>query len=871
MEIKKAREDLRKGKTIYDMNLKVAYYGRVSTDKDDQLNSLENQQHYFEDMIKENSNWIFTRGYIDEGISGTAVKNRDSFLKMIEDATLGKIDLILTKEISRFSRNTVDSIKYTEYLLKQGVIVYFLSDNLNTIQEDAEFRLTIMSSMAQDEVRKLSERVKFGINRMIKDRKLIGGNLTGYYKKNGIYEINPNEAPLIKYLFTTYASGSLGLKKIGEELAQMGYLNSKGKPYSQTALAKMLSNPRYKGFYTAKLTEVEDYKTHKKKKIPKEEQIIEKDDRIPAIVSEELWDKANALHERRKKLPSRHVLNSEEHIKKYKYSAKLYCKDCNSIFIRNGGSNRSLNPTWACKTYKTEGVSKCESPIIKESYLDKIFVDLFSDFIKHKKDYLGQVLSEYKNIVKNFTDELDTEEIKRKIEQIDKQKDKLLDLSLKGMIDDFEFKKRNDKFNTELFNLQKQIDSSESQNLEEEKMRKKLNDIESCLSAKLDIKENLPYLVNLLVDKVIVEKVNGDRKHIKLSIYFDFNTPDIDIDLDMNTKNELKSRSLQTLACRRQTPVLKCSCIDTKQSWSKYRNTFEFEETLANSIKYSAKIDVCSTYNLIYDGVEYSSNERIEFDNNMKQSFNEIKIQEDSKNNIDTNTYENLIFNKKKIAISLFDKLDKEILSINNEIKRNYLIKNVAYKFINKILEIQINQNNLLVTFHRDSKQFDNYNKLGLKKGYENTSLCYCMIVESNEDILYVKKLVQNLYDYINSPKEDIGAKLLDILSFKIKTLSEDITTHKTNKGLVFRNKRNFAILCKTNYGIYIRILNVNNQENILHIVTRKSYEPLCLSYKILNTEDIEKIFPYIIESYRINEINPIDLKNKFYELYYSE
>ena len=565
MEIKKAREDLRKGKTIYDMNLRVAYYGRVSTDKDDQLNSLENQQHYFEDMIKENSNWIFTRGYIDEGISGTAVKNRDSFLKMIEDATLGKIDLILTKEISRFSRNTVDSIKYTEYLLKQGVIVYFLSDNLNTIQEDAEFRLTIMSSMAQDEVRKLSERVKFGINRMIKDRKLIGGNLTGYYKKNGIYEINPNEAPLIKYLFTTYASGSLGLKKIGEELAQMGYLNSKGKPYSQTALAKMLSNPRYKGFYTAKLTEVEDYKTHKKKKIPKEEQIIEKDDRIPAIVSEELWDKANALHERRKKLPSRHVLNSEEHIKKYKYSAKLYCKDCNSIFIRNGGSNRSLNPTWACKTYKTEGVSKCESPIIKESYLDKIFVDLFSDFIKHKKDYLGQVLSEYKNIVKNFTDELDTEEIKRKIEQIDKQKDKLLDLSLKGMIDDFEFKKRNDKFNTELFNLQKQIEISGSQNLEEEKMRKKLNDIESCLSAKLDIKENLPYLVNLLVDKVIVEKVNGDRKHIKLSIYFDFNTPDIDIDLDMNTKNELKSRSLQTLACRRQTPVLKCSCIDTKQ------------------------------------------------------------------------------------------------------------------------------------------------------------------------------------------------------------------------------------------------------------------------------------------------------------------
>ena len=566
MDIKKAREDLRKGKTIYDMQLKVAYYGRVSTDKDDQLNSLENQQNYFEDMIKENKNWIFTRGYIDEGISGTAVKNRDSFLKMIEDATLGKIDLILTKEISRFSRNTVDSIKYTEYLLKQGVIVYFLSDNLNTIQEDAEFRLTIMSSMAQDEVRKLSERVKFGINRMIKDRKLIGGNLTGYYKKDGRYEINPNEAPMIKYLFTTYASGSIGLKKIGEELAEMGYVNSKGKPYCQTTLAKMLSNPRYKGYYTAKLSEVEDYKTHKKKKLPKEDNIIEKDDRIPPIVSEELWDKANLLHEKRKKLPSRHVLNSEEHIKKYKYSAKLFCKDCNSIFIRSGGSNRALNPTWACRTYKVDGVSKCESPIIKESYLDKIFVDVFTDFIKHKKDYLGQVLSEYKNIVKNFTTDIDTEDINRKIDQIEKQKDKLLDLSLKGIIDDFEFKKRNDKFNQELFALQKQIDNSQNQNLEEDRLRTKLKEIENCLTTKLDIKENLPFLVNLLVDKVIVEKVNNDRKHVRLYIYFDFNAPDIDIDLDMNDKIELKDRTLKTMACRRDSSVLKCSCIDTKQS-----------------------------------------------------------------------------------------------------------------------------------------------------------------------------------------------------------------------------------------------------------------------------------------------------------------
>ena len=190
MNIITAKEDLKKGKTIYDMPLRVAYYARVSTDKDDQLNSLENQQGYFEDMIKENENWVFVCGYIDEGISGTAVEHRDSFLQMVEDATFGKVDLIITKEISRFARNTVDSIRYTEYLLRNGVVVFFLNDNLITIQPDAELRLTIMSSLAQDEVRRLSERVKFGINRNIKEGKLIGGKLTGYDKKDGVFYIN---------------------------------------------------------------------------------------------------------------------------------------------------------------------------------------------------------------------------------------------------------------------------------------------------------------------------------------------------------------------------------------------------------------------------------------------------------------------------------------------------------------------------------------------------------------------------------------------------------------------------------------------------------------------------------------------------------
>lgn len=536
LDIKRTREELRKGKTIYDMPLRVVYYARVSTDKDDQLNSLENQQNYFEEMIKENKNWIFCGGYIDEGISGTAVKNRDEFLKMIEAATLGKIDLILTKEISRFSRNTVDSIKYTEYLLKNGVIVYFLSDNLNTIQEDAEFRLTIMSSLAQDEVRKLSERVKFGINRMIKDRKLIGGNLTGYYKKNGCYEINPNEAPIITYLFETYASGKVGLKKIGEDLAKMGYLNSKGKPYSQTSMAKFLTNPRYKGYYTARLTEVEDYKTHKKRKVPKEKQIIEKDDRIPAIVSEELWDKANLLHDQRKQSSARHVLNTEKSLNTAKYSCLIYCKHCGNVYIRAGGSNRANNPTWACKKYKKEGVSACESPILSEEYLDKIFIDIFNDFLDNKKEYLNLVLKEYENIIGSYKVDNDAEQLRGQISVIEKQKDKLLDLSLKGIIDDIEFKKRNDKFNLDIQEIQTKLDKISNPDLEYKKTKEKIEEVKSALVKKINVKDQLPNLMKVLVERIEVEKINNDRKHVRLIIYFNFKADIISKELKIDNR-----------------------------------------------------------------------------------------------------------------------------------------------------------------------------------------------------------------------------------------------------------------------------------------------------------------------------------------------
>lgn len=349
MNILKTRSELLKGKTIYDLDINVCYYARVSTDKSDQLNSLENQSSYFKEMIDSNKTWNYVRGYIDEGISGTGVKNRTNFLKMIEDSKNNKIDLILTKEVSRFARNIVDSINYTEELLSNGTVVYFLSDNINTIFPDSEFRLALMSSLAQDEVRKLSERVKFGIKRSIKSGRVLGSNnLTGYNKKNGILTIDEDKKEMIEILYNLYSTGNYSFKKIATILKEKGFLNTKGKIYSDSTLKKILLNPKYKGFYTANLTYVENYKTHKKIKNPKDKWIIYKDyEKCPPIVSEELWNKANDIY----------IKNHSENIYQNKpefnniYTNKIYCSEHKVHFVRNAHGKRKNNPTWQCKKY----------------------------------------------------------------------------------------------------------------------------------------------------------------------------------------------------------------------------------------------------------------------------------------------------------------------------------------------------------------------------------------------------------------------------------------------------------------------------------------------------------------------------------------
>ena len=293
MDLYKIRSSLCKGININSMNLRVTYYSRVSTEHDEQINSLKNQINHFEEMIKNNKNWIFITGYVDTGISGTTDYKRDNFMKMIDDARMGKFDLIITKEISRFSRNTLDSIKYTRILLSFGVGVYFYNDNINTILPDSELRLTIMASMAQDEVRRLSERVKFGMQRSIKNGVILGNNLLyGYDKKGAHLIINESESEVVKRLFTMYAIDKLSLNQIMRIFNEEGIKTSLNKKWNVTTLSRMISNPKYKGFYCGRKSEVIDYMSKKVKRFEESEWVMyENTESIPPIIDEYLFYK----------------------------------------------------------------------------------------------------------------------------------------------------------------------------------------------------------------------------------------------------------------------------------------------------------------------------------------------------------------------------------------------------------------------------------------------------------------------------------------------------------------------------------------------------------------------------------------------------
>lgn len=362
--------------------LRVAAYCRVSTDKEDQLNSLSAQRQFFQKYITEHSGWSLVRVFADEGLSGTSIKRRPQFAEMISHALDGEIDLIITKEVSRFARNTVDTLQVTRTLKEKGVGVLFLNDNIDTRENDGEFRLTIMASVAQEESRKISERTRWGQLQAMKRGVVFGNTIYGYKLAHGKLEVDPEQAEVIRLIYHKFLAERKGTHTISRELTQAGIrppLRPSGA-WSSTMVLNILKNEKHCGDLLQKKYRTTDYLSHRKiLNDGTEEQVLLRNHHEP-IISREQYEAAQAELVRR----SGAIEDKSRFSARYWFSGRVRCGECGRSFTvkrtkRNNGTEYErfvcrghFDPTVNCQMRAVHGavLRVCAQRVLQEFTMD---------------------------------------------------------------------------------------------------------------------------------------------------------------------------------------------------------------------------------------------------------------------------------------------------------------------------------------------------------------------------------------------------------------------------------------------------------------------------------------------------------------------
>ena len=516
---------LLKTKSIYDIPLRVTYYARVSSESDEQLNSLGNQIAYYENKIKQISCWTFVPGYIDEGISGISTKKRENFNRMVDDAAQDMFDLIITKEISRFARNTLDSIQYTRQLLGYGVGVFFENDSINTIDDDSEVRLAIMSSMAQDELRKLSSRVKFGHQQAIKSKVVLGNSrIFGYTKNGGKLVIDEKEAKMVRELFELYATDNYSMKQIEVIFWNKGYRNLNGKKIAHSTMSNMIANAKYKGYYVGNKVKVVDMFTKKQKFLPPEEWVMFKDETgeiVPAIVSEELWDTANAVLQRRSEdVKNRQGICNHANL----LTGKVFCASCGTPYYRRDSKDKqgNKNSKWVCSGKINNGKDSCDSFAIYESEIIPLLFEVFKD----TSGAAIAMIEEYEEMYRSISSDenLNTQIDKQRaiLERIEKKKATLLDLLTDELISKAEYKRDKDKLAAEKKEAEETLEELEQQRLSSEAHREHMAQIHAALkAAERDVANGTvtKEFIDTFIDKILVTPQDDGKMELDIRIF----------------------------------------------------------------------------------------------------------------------------------------------------------------------------------------------------------------------------------------------------------------------------------------------------------------------------------------------------------------
>jgi DNA invertase Pin-like site-specific DNA recombinase len=498
--------------------LRVCAYARVSTDNEDQANSYESQVRYFTEYIQQNDDWIFAGIYADEGISGTNTKKRHSFNQMISDAENGMIDLILTKEVSRFARNTVDTLQITRELKKHGVHVFFMSDAIDTRANDGELRLSLMATIAQDESRKTSERVKWGQKRRMEQGVVFGRSLLGYTVKDGKLYLNADEAETVQMIFHKFTNEGKGTHVIARELSEAGIQPMRCKAWSNTVILRVLRNEKYVGDLCQKKTYTPDFLSHEKKYNRGAEEKVYIRDHHPdiAIVDRDLWDRTQA--ELAARSPSEE--SKAKHSNRYWCSGQLVCGECGGPFVSRikhlkGGE---LYRAWRCIESAQHGSPRvnsdgetigCTGKSIGDRALRYLTAYAVSLIYTNQDSIVEDLSQTIKLVMATSPKTMSKEEIEQKIKNLEQKKFEVIDMAAERRISQQDMEMQNNRYTEQIKQLSVKLNEVQNKVIELNGQAKQIQQYIDRIEELSDIEVNDDRALHNVLDRAVIY---GDRR-----------------------------------------------------------------------------------------------------------------------------------------------------------------------------------------------------------------------------------------------------------------------------------------------------------------------------------------------------------------------
>ena len=437
--------------------MNIAAYCRVSTDKADQLNSLEAQKEFFSEYTKRTGDTL-VRLYADEGISGTKIKNRKEFLRMMSDAEHGLFDMVVVKDISRFARNTVDLLQNVRKLKALGIETQFLTANM-TSMGNSEFVLTIFGALAQEESANTSKRVKFG-KKMNAEKGRVPNLVYGYDKRNGDYfhlAINQQESKVVMQIFKWYTEEGYGAARIAQMLNEKGYKTKRNCKWSQNAICRILTNEIYTGKIINGKQEVSDFLTGQRKDRDESEWIVTDRPEL-RIIEDETFEKVQEILKSRR---DAFHFSHERQSNKYLFSTLIKCKDCGWSFRRTVRTYKNTYVRWVCSGRNGQGADSCPNKtVVDEEELMEVLQEYFTDLLKQKKQVMTYVVNEIQRVYQMRDENAEQEkELNAELAKLQKIRQKYMDLYTDDLISREELNEKIGSFRQEIERIERKLES----------------------------------------------------------------------------------------------------------------------------------------------------------------------------------------------------------------------------------------------------------------------------------------------------------------------------------------------------------------------------------------------------------------------------